>query len=149
MKLTADEIFRLAEAGVLGHKTELIEGRFTWDTGWGVGFAPAQRLAAAELGIELPPDEDIPVEEVRARLEQVREAQKLSALWKAYWEEKQRLAEAEQAGTTDPQTLRREREAWEREGEELWALKRAELAPHIRHLDPNAAKAADEPPGGS
>jgi hypothetical protein len=61
-RMSNEEYDELVEAGVF-RKIELIDGEVR--TGrFRLAFSPAQRAAAAELGIELPPDET--VEEHRA-----------------------------------------------------------------------------------
>jgi hypothetical protein len=59
IRITVDEYMRLGEAGIVGHKVELIDGRIVFGR-FELAFSPAQRAAAAELGIELPENEPAP-----------------------------------------------------------------------------------------
>jgi hypothetical protein len=55
--LTVDTYFRLVEAGIVGEKVELIEGRLVFGD-FELAFSPAQRAAAKKIGIELPENEE-------------------------------------------------------------------------------------------
>jgi hypothetical protein len=55
--MTVDTYFRLVEAGILGEKVELIEGRIMFGD-FELAFSPAQRAAAAAIGIELPENQE-------------------------------------------------------------------------------------------
>ncbi len=58
-RMTADEYRRLSDAGILDEKVELIDGRMMFGR-WELAWSPAQRAAAAELGIVLPNNEPAP-----------------------------------------------------------------------------------------
>ena len=51
--ITVDTCVRLVDGGIIGEKIELIKGRLVFGD-FELAFSPAQRAAAAELGIELP-----------------------------------------------------------------------------------------------
>jgi hypothetical protein len=55
-RMTVDEYFRLGDAGIIGDKIELIDGRIVFGR-FELAFSPAQRAAAEEIGIELPDNE--------------------------------------------------------------------------------------------
>jgi hypothetical protein len=57
--IDVDTYFRLVEAGIVGEKIELIEGRLVFGD-FELAFSPAQRAAAAALGIELPENQQAP-----------------------------------------------------------------------------------------
>jgi hypothetical protein len=57
--INVDTYFRLVEAGIVGEKIELIEGRLVFGD-FELAFSPAQRAAAAELGIDLPENQQAP-----------------------------------------------------------------------------------------
>jgi len=57
--ITVDTYVRLVDAGIIGEKIELIAGRLVFGD-FELAFSPAQRAAAAELGIELPENEQAP-----------------------------------------------------------------------------------------
>ena len=57
--LNVETYFRLVEAGIIGEKIELIDGRLVFGD-FELAFSAAQRAAAAELGIELPENQQAP-----------------------------------------------------------------------------------------
>jgi hypothetical protein len=63
--LSPEQWRTLVEAGVIGSPVELING-VVFSGEWRLAVSPAQRDAAAQLGIALPPDET--TEERAARL---------------------------------------------------------------------------------
>ncbi len=57
--IDVETYFRLVEAGIIGEKIELIEGRLVFGD-FELAFSPAQRAAADELGIALPENQQAP-----------------------------------------------------------------------------------------
>ena len=57
--IDVETYYRLADAGIVGDKVELIEGRLVFGD-FELAFSPAQRQAAAQLGIELPENQQAP-----------------------------------------------------------------------------------------
>jgi hypothetical protein len=57
--INVDTYVRLVDAGIIGEKIELIEGRLVFGD-FELAFSPAQRAAAAEHGIELPENQQAP-----------------------------------------------------------------------------------------
>lgn len=57
--VSTDDYHRLIETGILGEKVELIDGRVMFGE-WELAWSPAQRAAAAMLGIRLPDNQRPP-----------------------------------------------------------------------------------------